>query len=211
MKYKIKILLVLLVLAQINIIVGQEFKTVKDIVSLNKEIGEVAQNTQTITADFVQEKHLDFLDVVVESNGIFIYKAPQKLRWEYVSPYKYLVLMNEGKFSIIQNNNVKEIDLKSSESFQEINNLMINSIKGDILTDPNFETTVLESKTVYKVILKPKDKKVNKVINTIEVLINKQTKTVDQLIMFESETDYTLIKFKNKQINKEVNDSRFRK
>lgn len=209
MNCKIKILIGVLLLFVLNRATAQSFKELSDVSVLNKEITAVANNTKTITADFIQEKHLDFLDVVVESKGVFKYKDPQKLRWEYIKPYQYLVLMNEGKFSIVQNGKLKEFDMKESESFQSINNLMIGAIKGNILENKDFVSSVFENNLVYKIRLKPQNKKVSQVIQSIEILINKKTKTVDQLTMFESDTDYTLIKFYNKKINANIEDSNF--
>jgi len=213
MNYKINILAMLAVFCAIfvhvNTAEAQEFTAVKDLTQLNKEISLVAANTKTIIADFVQEKHLDVLDIVVESKGVFIYKDPQKLRWEYKTPYKYLVLMNNGKMSIVQDNKVQEFDMKSSDALKSLNDMMLNAIKGDILQNINFKTSVFENAKSYKVRLVPKNNKVNVVLSAIEVLINRNSKTVDQFTMYESDTDYTQIRFLNKKINQDVADGHF--
>lgn len=201
--------MVFLLLMSIGRLSAQEYHSVKDITQLNVEMSQLAVSTKTICADFVQEKHLDFLDVIVESKGAFVFKEPKNIRWEYISPYKYLILMNEDKFSIVQEDHVQEFDTKSAEFFQTINDLIVHSVQVDILNDTHFNTKVSESSSCYKLVLVPKKKQVKVVLSSIEILVDKKTRTVNQLTMYENASDYTVIKFYNKKINEDVLDEVF--
>ncbi len=207
MKLKYKYTLILL----LCVFVGrsQGFTDIKSTQELKKQMKEVADNIKTIKADFVQEKHLEVLDVVVESKGKFMFKSPQKLRWEYTTPFHYLVLMNNGKLKIVQDENVQEFDVNSNKTFQNINELIMNSITGNLLDNKQFTIKAKENKSAYKLLLTPKDKNVGQVLKEIEILISKTDKTVEQLTMYESKSDFTKIKFSNKKLNENISDNNF--
>ncbi len=45
-----------------------------------------AMKIKSVKAEFIQEKHLKILKKPLISKGIFYYKSPGSLRWEYFSP-----------------------------------------------------------------------------------------------------------------------------
>jgi len=51
----------------------------------------------SISADFVQEKHMKILSRPLVSRGVFHYQNPASLRWEYQSPIQSILLMHNGK------------------------------------------------------------------------------------------------------------------
>jgi len=57
---------------------------------LSRELGEV----ETLRASFVQRKYLEVFEEEVESRGTLALKAPGKLRWEYTSPVKSVLVVN---------------------------------------------------------------------------------------------------------------------
>lgn len=209
MNYIYKYILGALFLIGIGTLNAQKFQDITSTKKLEKELKEVSNNLKTISADFVQKKHLEVLDVVVESKGRFLFKSPKQLRWEYITPYQYLVLMNKGKLKIIQGKNVQEFDVNGNDSFKEINDLIVNSITGDLFASKRFIIKTKESTEQYKLLLTPRDKNISQVLYAIEILINKKDKTVEELLMHENENDFTSIKFFNKIINENISDSHF--
>jgi outer membrane lipoprotein carrier protein len=47
------------------------------------EIRERQKGVRTVRADFRQEKHTELLDRPIRSSGVFYFKAPVGVRWEY--------------------------------------------------------------------------------------------------------------------------------
>ncbi len=62
-----------------------------------KKFGEEAKSVQTLSADFVQEKNLKILVQPLVSKGVFYFKKPDSLRWEYKSPVRSVLLMHNGE------------------------------------------------------------------------------------------------------------------
>ena len=185
------------------------FTEVADTSYIRQKVNEVASRTNSINTEFIQEKNLTFLDEKIISKGILLYKKPDMLRLEYTSPYSYLLIINNGKLLIKSDDSEVKVDLESSKMFNEINDLIINSIQGKILNMPDLSTSFFESNDSFFIQLWPEQEELKKYIKTIELYISKKDYTVTDFRVIELSDDYTLIKFVNKKINEEIPDERF--
>lgn len=86
---------------------------------------EYADKLKTITSDFQQLKHLQYLDAALESGGKFWYRSPNSVRWEYTRPCKYILILNNGKLKVISDNSNTEVDMKGNAIFDQVNNIMM--------------------------------------------------------------------------------------
>lgn len=205
-------LIILIILVFIGLIAQTQpagYTEVSDTAYILQKVNEVASQTNSINAEFVQEKNLSFLFEKIISKGILLYEQPDKLRLEYISPFSYLLIMNSGKLLIKNDDTETKIDLESSSMFNEINDLIINSIQGEILNMPEMSTSFYENSDSFFVQLWPKQEELKKYIKTIELNISKEDYTVTDFKVIELSDDYTLIKFVNKKINEEIPDGRF--
>ena len=67
--------------------------------ALKTLVKEQALTTKTISSNFTQYKHLDFLSNDIVTKGKLAFKTPDLVKWEYTEPYKYTVLFkNETLF-----------------------------------------------------------------------------------------------------------------
>ena len=185
------------------------YKPVNDVKALENKINEASAKIETIISDFVQEKHLEYLDAVIESSGKFWFKKDDQLRWEYIQPFKYIIVINDGKFIISDEGDISEYDTKSNKAFKKINDLIINSVSGGLLAGDEFEVTAFENATTYLVKLIPKNSDMKKVLSNIEMTFNKANLSVTQIVMRESEQDFTIMKFTNNRFNDKISDDIF--
>ncbi|MGZ4036422.1 MAG: LolA family protein, partial [Bacteroidia bacterium] len=79
----------------VNAAMAQSFKPVKDTAALKLRIEAMSKATNAIESDFTQEKNLSVLSEKVNSKGHFSFKKENMLRWEYTTPYKYLIVINK--------------------------------------------------------------------------------------------------------------------
>ena len=175
----------------------------------NAQIKEVSENTKTITSDFVQLKHLDFLTSDIETSGKMAFKAPNWVKWEYTSPYEYSVIFKDDVLLINDGGTKSDIKMGSSKLFKKLNELIINSVTGDMFDDESFEVTYFITEDYNKVILVSNDKKLSKMIAVFELHFNKENGAVLQVKMIEPSQDYTKIVFSNRVDNSEINDAVF--
>lgn len=189
---------------------AQSFKTMKDSKDFQNKLHTIAAETTSLQSDFVQIKHLDVLSEDIESNGLLIYKADNKLRWEYTTPLEYLIILKDGKVSIKDEGKVSSYDLSGNKTFQKINEMMIGSIQGDLLVnEADYAYEFKENSTSYLVIMYPKEKKVQEFMKSINIYFSKKDYSVEQVKMLEQSGDYTLMKFKNKKTNANISDKVF--
>lgn len=189
---------------------AQSFKPMKDSKDFQQKLHSIAAKTTSLQSDFVQIKHLDVLSEDIESNGKLVYKANNKLRWEYTTPLEYLIILKDGKVSIKDEGKVSSYDLSGNKTFQKINEMMIGSIQGDLLVnEADYTYEFKESSNSYLVVMYPKQKKVQEFMKSINIYFSKKDYSVEQVKMLEQSGDYTLMKFKNKKTNASISDKTF--
>lgn len=168
-----------------------------------------AASTQTIQSDFVQFKHLDFLSNDIETSGSMSFKSPNKVRWEYTKPYQYQVIFKEDKLLINDGGTKSKVDIGSSKMFKKLNELIINSVKGNMFVDEDFTISYAQTPTAYKATFIPKDQKVAGYIAQFELLFGKDNAQVKEVKMIEPSKDFTRIIFKNRTLNSAIDDAVF--
>lgn len=173
------------------------------------QIKEVSKNTITITADFVQYKHLDFLTSDIETSGNMNFKAPNWVKWQYSNPYEYSVVFKDDLLLINDGGTKSNIKMGSSKLFKKLNELIINSVTGDMFDDDGFKVSYFKTQDFNKVIFISTDKKLTKMIAIFELHFNKNDGAVIEVKMIEPSQDYTRIVFSNRVVNSKINDEVF--
>jgi len=189
---------------------GQDdFILINNTEQIKNNIKNTAEKTETIESGFVQKKHLSMLEEVITSKGHFCYKKESKIRWEYIDPIEYLIIINSGIFTIKDGDNISEYDTKSNIIFKEINNILINSVQGNILISNDFDITFSENSNFYRAKLVPLKKEMLNFLTAIYIYFDKADFTVTKIKIMESSDDFTSISFINKKLNEEISDKRF--
>lgn len=180
-----------------------------EISSFKEKVIASAKTTQTIKTDFVQYKHLDFLAEDVKTSGKMIFKAPNLVKWEYTSPYQYSVVFKEDELLINDGGTKSKVDIGNSKLFKKLNQLIVNSVKGNMFNDTDFTVSFYKSSKYNKAVFVSKDKKIADYIASFELLFNKDDAQVHEVKMVEPSQDYTRIIFNNRILNSAINDSVF--
>jgi outer membrane lipoprotein carrier protein len=191
---------------------SQAQETVMDaseIASFKEKVIAEAKNTQTIKSDFVQYKHLDFLANDVKTSGKMFFKSPDLVKWEYTNPYQYSVIFKEEQLLINDGGTKSKVDIGNSKLFKKLNQLIVNSVKGNMFNDTDFKVSFFKTPKYYKAVFLPKDDKIGKYIASFELLFNKDDAQVHQVKMVEPSQDFTRIVFSNRILNSTIDDSVF--
>lgn len=188
---------------------AQDFYPMKDVATFKENLQNSAAKTNTIDSDFIQYKYLSFLSEEIESEGHFSFKKENKIRWEYTVPFNYLILLNDSKLKIVDEEDESNFDLSSNASFQRINDMIINSVQGNVLDETMYEFDFKEDADVYYVILTPIEEEMAEFMSAIHLYFDKKDHTVNKVKMVEQSGDYTTIVFQDKQINAPLEDALF--
>lgn len=209
MKIKIYFTLLVVFAFSFNSIAQEQKLSEKEITAFKQSVKEVSKKTKTLSSDFVQYKHLDFLSKDIESSGKMVFVAPNLLQWQYKKPYNYSVTFNNGKILINDEGKKSAIDAGNSKIFGKLNKLIAGSVSGDMFDDKEFTISYFKNKTNTITRLTPKDANLKKYIKQIELTFDNDDHTVIQVKLLESSEDYTRIVLKNKVLNAKIDLSIF--
>lgn len=189
--------------------IAQSFTPVKDDAAIRKRFAEVSKSTLSIKSDFIQEKNLSMLAEKVTSKGVFYFKQNNKVRLEYTQPFKYLLIMNNGKAMIKDDAKTTQMDMHKTKIFQQVNNIIVDCVHGSALSNPNFQVKIYENKNQLRLDMKPTAKGMKEFFDNIVIFIDKTDYSVLKMQMNELSGDNTIITFTNKEINGNIADNLF--
>ncbi len=135
---------------------------------------------QQVEADFTQTKTTSLLKGEQVSTGHFSYKAPDYLRWEYLTPTSLVwSTANDGT---------------TNQHIQQVLHLILRTINGDYLQE-NSDFTVLQADTdTY--LLSPKKRELRQLFTSIRIHLVEATGLADQVVLTEKNGDTTTIAFR---------------
>lgn len=200
--------LVYLMLLMVTTTYAQTELTAAEATAMKAKVKALSEQTETITADFVQYKHLDFLSNDIKSEGKLAFKAPNWVKWEYVKPFAYAVLFKNETLFINDDGNKSDMDMGSNSIFKQSNQLITASIKGDMFDAEEFDVTYFKNDKGYIVHFKPKDDQFATFIKTFEITFNDLGEVI-AVKMLEPSDDYTQIIFSNRKTNQKLSDAVF--
>ena len=175
---------------------------------LRSKVKAQSGSTRTITSDFTQYKHLDFLSSDIESKGKLAFKAPDQIKWEYTVPFAYSVLFKNQKLYINDGGNKSSMDLGGSTIFMQLNRLIAASIRGDMFDEAAFDIDYYTLEGHDLVHFMPKDEQFAEFIKVFHIRFGTAGE-VDMLKMIEPSGDYTQIIFSNRSQNQPLSDAIF--
>mgnify|MGYP002525969266 CR=1 FL=1 len=171
-------------------------------------ISQISGATSKLTSmqcDFVQTKTVKMLNEKLVSKGRMYYQQPNRLRWEYMTPYTYTFVFNGQKVSLKKNNRNDVIDVNQNKMFKEIASIMMNSVIGTSLTDrKSFKTSVKDTPAEWIATLVPQSKELKQMFTSIVLHFNKEKSVVVKVEMFEKNGDTTVIALNNIIKNKKI-------
>lgn len=176
--------------------------------TLRELVKNKAANTKTITSDFVQYKHLDFLSNDIESSGKLAFKAPDIVSWKYTSPFSYTILFKDNQLFINDDGNKSKMDLSSNKLFTQLNQLITASISGDMFISEDFTIDYFKIDGNSLVHFSPKDPQFSEFIKVFHILFSSEG-AVMEVKMIEPSNDYTQIIFSNRVENQTIPDAVF--
>ena len=173
-------------------------------------IASATAQTRDMECDFVQTKNIRLLNRSMVSRGHMSYCQPDKLRWEYTTPYTYVFVVNGNKVQILNNKRKDVIDVDRNKMFREIVNIMLSTVAGTCLGDQSsFRTTVTSTQSEYIATLVPQKKDMRQMYANIILHFDTKAGVVNKIVMNEAKGDMTTIELRNIHKNRNLNDARF--
>lgn len=176
-----------------------------EIRAFKEAVRKAAAETETLTADFTQQRHSRYLARPAESKGSLSFQNPGRVLWKYTSPSAYSVLFRENKMYV--NDAGKKKDMNAGKRLEKLNKLIAGSVTGDMFDAPEFVFSYARSGEKTLVRLVTREASLKKYIREIELTF--QNNTVSEVKMTEPSEDYSRIILRNKVVNGRIDPAVF--
>ncbi len=169
-----------------------------------------AARIRTISADFVQQKHMKILSRPLVSEGRFYFAAPDSIRWEYNKPLKSIVLSSGGNTRryFFSGGKIIEDTAGGAQAMGLVLAEVAAWMKGEFDANPSFAASVKEGADTV-VTMKPAEKNMAGMIEKIEITLSRKEPAIKTVRIVENASTETRINFSKVVINQPVNPSLF--
>jgi outer membrane lipoprotein-sorting protein len=178
--------------------------------SVIKRVQTQQKKTQTLQAEFKQEKELALLSKPEVSAGTFVFSKPNNVLWSYSAPKRVQMLITNGTLTTYYPdlNKAERIDVKRFED--RIFKYMGASGAIDELSR-YFDFTFTDTSTspTWVLDLDPKSKVVAKRVKHIRIWIEKSSYLTSKIEYVEGDGDITRYEFTKIKVNQPVEQGRF--
>ncbi len=176
----------------------------------NDEIMEMltqqAASMQCMNCRFTQQKTMAMLAEPTVSEGLMNYNSPDKMRWEYTSPYSFALLVDGEKITKITDGNEEVLDAKSGRMYQGIVSIIMSSATGQKLFDKSmFDVAITDDGEFWKAEMKPKKHNMKRMFSMLTFYFAKSNNIINKVEMTEASGDVTTIQFYDMKINELCN------
>lgn len=174
------------------------------------EISAATASISSMKCDFVQTKSLKMLGNKMVSKGQMFCKQPDKLRWEYTSPYAYTFILNNNKILLRKGKHNDVIDVNQNKMFKEIAKIIMNNVMGQSLTNKKeFSVSVAPKDRYYLITLIPQKKEIKQLFSKVILHYDKKAAAIVTIELHEKNGDSTQIELQNINKNTAINASMF--
>lgn len=171
-------------------------------------INAKASSIKTIQADFTQEKDLSILKDKMVSKGKMYYDGGM-LRWEYLTPYSYLFIMNGEKVLLQSANSTTTGDVASNRIYRMIARIMVDTITGKSLDDGgDFSVRMSTSGKENIATLTPLKREMKSMFKEVRLHFGEDD-GVKQVELVEGTGDKTVISLSNIKYNSQIDKTLF--
>ena len=166
---------------------------------------------RTLEAEFVQLKESALLLEAVESTGVFLFRAPDMVRWDYRQPDPMVVLFSEDVVTTYLPAQARAERIKVSAKQRRFVRVLAGTQPLDDLTS-HFSITLADpgGRAHYRLTLRPVGKSVSKRLQSVEIEVDRELLLPVVIEYNEADGDSTRYEFTKMTINPEIDESRFR-
>ncbi len=178
-----------------------------ELASFISRVEEQAKKIKSFQCKFIQERHLAIFSKPLCFHGTLFLVRPDRLRWEFVSPLRSVLILNKEKGLKCDDSVVsRKFDLQSDPVMHQAARQLRAWLDGAYTRlQQEYDMTLVGPETLQ---LRPKVRQMQKVVNTIEIKFDKTLQPAWVEIM-ETDGSRTVITFSDYLLNVDPADSLF--
>lgn len=178
--------------------------------ALIERVVERQRALKSLRADFSQLKQSALLLEAVESTGVFLFRAPDLVRWDYRRPEEMVVLFADDTVTTFHPQQARAELLKVSKKQRRFVRVLSGTQPLDDLTS-NFSVTLADpgGREHYRLSLRPVSVMLKKRLRSLEIEIDRELFLPVVITYNEADGDSTRYEFENLVVNPEIDASHF--
>jgi len=178
--------------------------------ALIERVVERQRDLRTLEAEFVQLKESALLLEALESTGVFLFRAPDLVRWDYLQPDSMVVLFAEDTVTTYHPALARAEQIKVSNKQRRFVRVLAGTQPLDDLTS-HFSITLADpgGQAHYRLTLRPVGNILSRKLQSVEIEVDRKLFLPVVIEYNETDGDSTRYEFKKMVINPEIDDSRF--
>jgi outer membrane lipoprotein carrier protein len=179
--------------------------------ALIERVVDRQRSLRTLEAEFVQVKESSLLLQAVESTGVFLFRAPDLVRWDYQKPDPMVVLFTEDVVTTYHPAQARAERIKVSAKQRRFVRVLAGTQPLDDLTS-HFKVGLADpgGQANYRLTLQPLGSGLSKKLRSMEIEVDRTLLLPVVIEYNEADGDSTRYEFTKVTVNPEIDDSRFR-
>ena len=174
------------------------------------ELTEAAAAMQTLQCRFVQEKTSTMLAEPSVAEGTMHYASPDRMRWEYTSPYAFALVVNGDHIIKVTEGKAEKLEGNSSRMYQGIVSIIMGSASGKKLFDTSvFDVVLYDEDAYWRAEMTPKRRDMKRMFSQLVFRFDKKTKGISRVEFKDAGGDLTSIRFENIKLNEAIGEKVF--
>lgn len=174
------------------------------------ELTEAAALMQTLQCRFVQEKTSSMLAEPSIAKGTMHYAAPDRMRWEYTSPYAFALVVNGDRIVKVTEGKAEALEGNSSRMYQGIVGIIMGSASGKKLFDTSvFDVVLYDEGTCWRAEMTPKRRDMKRMFSQLVFRFDKKAKGISRVEFKDAGGDVTSIRFEDIKLNEAIGEKVF--
>ena len=171
---------------------------------------QAAASMQTLQCRFVQEKTSSMLAEPSIAKGTMHYAAPDRMRWEYTSPYAFALVVNGDRIVKVTEGKAEALEGNSSRMYQGIVGIIMGSASGKKLFDTSvFDVVLYDEGTCWRAEMTPKRRDMKRMFSQLVFRFDKKAKGISRVEFKEAGGDVTSIRFEDIKLNEAIGEKVF--
>lgn len=154
-----------------------------------------SSKTNSLIANFSQEKHLKMLATPVVSEGMIRFEKPGKLRWQVDTPEASVAVVDGKMVKISQGGKEQPVTAVDRQTYGAISDLIQGIVSGKLMNGQSMQTQFFKTAKGVLIELVPNDPKMAKRLAQVRLVFNTTDHTLREMRMQQPNGDYTLTTF----------------
>ena len=171
---------------------------------------KTAASMQSMQCRFVQEKTSSMLAEPQIAEGKMYYAAPDRMRWEYTTPYAFALVVNGERLVKVTDGKAEVLEGNAGRMYQGMVNLIIGSASGKKLFDTTvFDIVFYDDNGFWRADMTPKRRDMKRMFSQLVFRFDKKTNGISRVEFVEADGGITSIQFEEIKVNEAISDKVF--